>query len=181
VSLTLDQAAAVVGGHCWAERRLFERLGSWVAPSVSMEAKLLLDRHSQHAAWRAGQWWDRLPVLAQVDRDDLVTSPDRWAVLFAATDAGRLAPADESTADVSRLALAYRLLLPRLAASYERLAGLTSPMADGPVIRTLRHVAADIRADWAEGEFLLEDLIVSAGHATAAAAAVAEAESALLS
>jgi hypothetical protein len=201
VSLTLHQSAALVGGHCWVERRLFERLGSWVASSASNEAKLLLDAHSQHAAWRAGQWWDRLPVLAQLDRDELVAAHDRWATLFVATDAGDAIPAGDDpaadhsaadhsaadhsaaahlAADVTRLAVAYRVLLPRVAASYARHARLTTPIADGPVIRTLGQVAADVRADWAEGEFLLETLMSSAAHVAAAAAATARAEQALL-
>jgi hypothetical protein len=202
LSLTLHQSAAVIGGHCWIERRLFERLGSWAAPSASDAAKLLLDAHSQHAAWRAGQWWDRLPVLAQLDREELVAPDDAWAALVA--EAGAAAPAglqpaaevagvagsragadgagaaDPGTADVRCLAIAYRVLLPRLAARYERHAAMTTPMADGPVIRTLRQVAADIRFDWAEGEFLLKELISSGAHAAAAAAAVAAAELAVL-
>jgi hypothetical protein len=172
VSLTLHQSATLIGGHCWIERRLFERLGSWVAPLASAQAKLLLDSHSQHAAWRAAQWWDRLPVLAQLDRDEQVAPADDWAAMLA----GAGGEVDPDLADVSHLAVAYRVLLPRLAARYARHARLASPTADGAVIRTLALVAADVRADWAQGEFLLEELVSSAAHAAAAASAVAETE-----
>jgi hypothetical protein len=172
VSLTLHQSAALIGGHCWIERRLFERFGSWVAPLASDRAKLLLDSHSQHAAWRAGQWWDRLPVLAQLDRDEQVIPDDDWVARIAAAGADQ----DADLADVGHLAVAYRVLLPRLASRYARHARLATPPADGAVIRTLAQAEADVRADWAEGEFLLEELISSAAHAAAAASAVAETE-----
>jgi hypothetical protein len=203
VSLTLQESAALVGGHCWVERRLFERLGAWVAPTAWPAAKLALDRHAQHAAWRAAQWWDRLPVLAQVDREALVVAPSSWAGLAGSVlAAAPAAPADPVTpadpapaleatgagpdpladatsaggADVARLAVAYRILLPRLAVAYQRHVQLTSAVADGPVVRTLGQALADIRADWAEGEGIVQDLVVDERSVAAASAATARVE-----
>jgi hypothetical protein len=172
VSLTLQQAAARAGGHCWVERRLFERLGGWVAPSTSASAKLLLDSHAQHAAWRAEQWWVRLPVLASIDREALVAPPGHWAAALS----------DLSTEgrDGARLALAYRVWLPRLAVAYDHHLAATTPVADASVARTLRQVLADIRADWAEGEAVLQELIVTSADVSGAAATVAAGEALLV-
>ena len=94
------------------EGRLFEILGGWVASTDDVDAKLLLDRHSQHHAWRADQWWDRLPVLADVDRPALVAAPSPGI--------GAVAEALAALAgDVPRLAGAYRVALPRLVAAYQ--------------------------------------------------------------
>jgi hypothetical protein len=263
-TLTLQQSAALVGRHCWVERRLFELLGAWSVTAPSDVATLTLDRHSQHAAWRAEQWWARLPVLAGVDRQSLVVAGPRWSALAGPALAGPAlagpAPADPAPSGagpehggrpgragpapggpapggpapggpalagpalagagpehggrpgrgapnagggdpavaapagdgrpqgataapadgIGRLAVAYRVLLPRLAVAYARHAEMTTPVADGPVIRTLGQVRADLTGDWAEGEALVQDLIVDAGSVAAVAAAVAAAERAFL-
>ncbi len=172
MSLTLEESAAIAGGLCWVERGLFQRLGAAVAPSSTAQVKVLLDRHSQHAAWRAEQWWDRLPVLTGVERDDLVKPPARWAAALekpAGSD-------DPPASDVTRLAVAYRVLLPRLAVAYDHHIERVSPVAEGPVRRTLGQVIVDVRADWAEGEARLQKLIDDAETTDAAAAAVASVE-----
>ena len=89
VGLTLDDAARLAGAHRWAEMRLFEVMGSWVAGTDDVDAKLLFDRHSQHHAWRAGQWWERLPVSAGVDRDGLVVAPSPAVQAAAAAPSSR--------------------------------------------------------------------------------------------
>jgi hypothetical protein len=168
VSLTLHESAALVGGHCWIERRLFARLGAWSQQDETPAVKLLLDRHAQHAAWRAEQWWERLPVLAQVDREELVTAPEGWGQLLAADRDEVVAP--------GRVAVAYRVLFPRLSTRYGRHAARTAPVADGPVVRTLGQADADVRADWAEGERLVEDLLADRVAIENATAAIAAAE-----
>jgi hypothetical protein len=170
VTLTVHESAALAGGHCWLERRLFERLGAW-SPAVSAPAaKLLLDRHAQHAAWRAQQWWDRFPILAQIDRDQLVAAPTPWGTVLAED------PPGDAPGDATILAVVYRVLLPRLSARYDRHLDLTSPVADGPVIRSLGQVGADVRADWAAGERVLQDLLTDRAEVGETAAAVAAAE-----
>jgi hypothetical protein len=212
--LTLEAAAALAGEHCWVERRLFELLGRWSAETRHAPSVLALDRHSQHAAWRAQQWWDRLPVLAQIDRDALVTPSPAWLALDDPALAGPDAPGDPAVggsggpavggpdapgdpaiggsggpdgagsgrADpgIGRLAVAYRVVLPRLVVAYGRHAGLTTAVADGPVMRTLGHVRPDLGADWAEGEGVLQDLLVTGEAVEAAATAVTAAEMLLM-
>jgi hypothetical protein len=203
--LGLQEAAALIGEHCWIERRLFELLGRWSALTRHAPATIALDRHSQHAAWRAAQWWDRLPVLAQVDRDALVAPSRPWRALLddpaldgpePTSPSSPSSPASPSSPSspssdgapaegdpdpgVGRLAVAYRVLLPHLVVAYGRHARATSPVADAPVIRTLGHVRPDAIADWAEGEEVLQALLATPDAVAAAAAAVASAEALLL-
>lgn len=156
--LELHAAAARAGGHCWVERRLFERLGAGAAGAAAPAVVRLLDAHAQHAAWRAAQWWDRLPVLAGVDRDALVAPPPGWEALLAELDELDGPAPGPAADDRPRLAVAYRRWLPRLARAYARHLDEASPVSDGPTIRTLRMVLEDVRADWSAGEYRLQDL-----------------------
>jgi hypothetical protein len=172
--LLLEEAARRAGGHRWVEARLFEILGGWVASTADVEAKLLFDRHSQHHAWRADEWWDRLPVLADVDRHGLVMAPSpRVAALV-----GEL-PALGGT--VARLAGAYRVALPRLVAAYQEHRWQTNPAGDGAAIRTLDLLLPDVVADWREGEVLLQRLLAGEADVAAAADTVARLERLLIS
>jgi hypothetical protein len=151
------------------ERRLFEILGGWVATVEEIDPKLMLDRHSQHHAWRAAQWWDRLPVLADVDRETLVCAPSPgWAEVMEAL-ASLACP-------VERLAGAYRVALPRVASSYRDHRQAASHLGDGAVIRTLDYVARDLAKDWAEGEAVTETLLRTDADIDRAAAITARLE-----
>ena len=180
MATTLDDSGRRAGAHRWVESALFALLGGWVPTTPEPAAKLLLDRHSQHHAWRAAQWWDRLPVLADVDRDGLTAAPPGplAAALAAATAvAHRDGAEDGATGTVARLAVAYRVLLPRQWAAYRRHRADAGPVADAATLRTLTIVTADLESDWHEGEAVLQDLIdATAGGAAAAAAAVAPLE-----
>lgn len=167
--MTLEEFGRWAGGHRWLERRLFEVLGSWVVPTIDPEAKLMLDRHSRHHAWRAAQWLDRLPVLADVDREALTAPPSPQAEEMMA----RLG-ALEGLAP--RLAGVYRVALPRLSSRYECHRLAADPVPDGSALRTLRLVSADSEADWKEGERLLQARLVDAGSIQAASDAVSALE-----
>lgn len=148
---------------------MFEILGGWVGSTQQPQVKLMLDRHAQHHAWRAAQWWDRLPVLADVDRDDLVAAPT--AAVSRAMDG----IAACSTA-VSRLAAAYRFALPRMFSAYQHHRAAASPVSDGSAMRTLGLVGADLASDWGEGEVTLQGLISSEASADEAAETVGSLE-----
>lgn len=173
VTLSLSEAAHLAGGHRWVESRLFELLGGWVGSTPEPGAKLLFDRHSQHHAWRAGQWWDRLPVLADIDREALVVAPSAGV----AGSFGALAQLEGTPA---RLAGAYRFALPRLVGSYDRHLAAAHAVSDGAALRTLGIVAADAAADWREGEAVLQDLLVDQASVRASAETVAALEALLL-
>jgi hypothetical protein len=169
LATSLHDSARRGGAHQWAESRLYEVLGGWVATTPEFEPRLMLDRHSHHAAWRAEQWWARLPVLADVDRSELCAPPPGPAGQVADRLAGL-----EGT--VSRLAASYRVVLPRMWAAYEHHRLVASVASDSSVLRTLAIVSVDLAADWREGEVMLQGLIRDRPAAAAAAAAAAELE-----
>jgi hypothetical protein len=169
VSLTLHESAVRLGGFCWTERRIFETLGASSATLGDVEGQVLADRHAAHAAWRAGQWWDRLPVLAVIDRDDLVAAP-------STTQAQLYDRLGKESSTVGTLAAFYRVALPRLAGAYRAFESLTSPLADGPARRTLAQVESDIEADRGEGERFLHSLLITETAVDEAAATTASLE-----
>lgn len=171
--MLLEDAARLAGGHRWIESRLFEILGGWVASTDEVEAKLLFDRHSQHHAWRAAQWWDRLPVSSGLDRDAYM----RPATPEVAAAADLLAGLTDT---VARLSGTYRVALPRLAAAYQHHRSKASPQSDGASIRTLDLLRPDVLGDWFEGEVALQEILVDIGAVEAAAATVASLEGVLL-
>jgi hypothetical protein len=170
VSNDLEAVARRVGANRWMEIRLFEILGTWVPTVSEARVKVLLDRHSLHHAWRAQQWWDRLPVVAGIDRPGLVAPPSATVELLL----DHLAALEDSAA---RLAGAYRVAIPRLAGTYETQVQQLSPVADSSVLRTMHIVRADLESDWREGEFTLQALLVDAEAVGVAAGAVAGLES----
>lgn len=172
MSTTLEESSRRAGAHQWAESRLFEILGSWVSTSPEPEVRLLLDCHSQHCAWRASLWWDRLPVLADVERAALCRPSDR-----AAEAAARHMASVSGT--VGRLACAYRVALPRLWTAYERHRRAAGGVSDGSVVRTLGIVSPDLAADWHEGETLLQELLSDPANIQEAAAAAGAMEAML--
>jgi hypothetical protein len=167
--LTLQQSGAAVGGLRWVELTMWQTLSAWAADTDDPAAAVLLDVHAAHASWRAGQWWDRLPVLAVVDRPALVAAPDRsWPALASAL-AGLSTP-------VQRLAGAYRVALPRLLAAYALLGPSTSPVADGPLRRTLAQAEVDAAADWHAGTFYLLGVLTDEAAVDEAATTVSALE-----
>ena len=167
--LTLEDSARLAGGHCWVEQRLFEISGGWVRSTQEVEAKLMLDRQSQHHAWRARQWWDRLPVLDDVNRGGLVVPPTPAVAAVMLALSGL-----EDT--VARLAGLYRVALARVHVSYRSHKALAGPVADASVLRTLDIVGRDVVRDWTEGEAVLQSLLTTRRAADDAAAAVGRLE-----
>lgn len=169
----LMEAATVIGSYVWWERRCFEVLGGWTVAFDDPVTKAMVDRHAAHHAWRAAQWWDRLPVLAQIDRTDLVVAPPNTLPAMMVT-LGQL------TSPLGRLAGAYRVAMPRLATGYRSHLARISAVADGPTIRTLTMVLADIDADWREGEAGLQQAMGTPAETFAAGYTVARLEAILL-
>ena len=58
--LTIEESARMVGAWAWAESHLYEVVGSWVPSTAWPGAKVWLASASQHHAWRAQVWYERL-------------------------------------------------------------------------------------------------------------------------
>lgn len=129
----------------------------------------MLDRHSQHHAWRARQWWDRLPVLDDVDREGLVVepSPAVGAVMAELT---------QLLGTAIRLAGLYRVAMARVHVSYRDHRKLAGEVADSSIVRTLEIVGRDVVRDWTEGEAALQSLLISTESVDGAASTVARLE-----
>jgi hypothetical protein len=159
-ALPLDDQARVIGGYQWIERRLFEVLGGWVTSEPVAEARLLFDLYSHQHAWHGELWAERLPVLDGLDPATLVLPPsvevDRLLVLFSGGAPGQ-APAVGGT--LLRLVGLARVVLPRLIAGYGLHLRRAAPVADGPVVRSLRLVVRDEIEAWQATETLVQTLV----------------------
>lgn len=172
---TLEETAARNGAYCWVEHRLFALTGARSAdPGLPPALRVLLFQASAQHAAHAARWFDRLPVLATMDREALVRpyGPALGPLVAFLGDDGPLpddgppsgggplpgdgplpgggpegAAAADPRAGFRFVAGLYRVALPHLLASYRAHAARLSPVADEPS----RQTAADVvRAEEAE-------------------------------
>lgn len=145
-ALPLQDAAARHGAFSWTEQRLFALTGAWAAaPGPPDDARLLLFEWSAQHAWHAQLWADRLPVLADVDRQELVRPPST-ALAMALEALGPPAPGGGTAAAAHAagfLAALSKVVLPGLLAAYRAHGGLLVPVADRPAARALTLVVRD--------------------------------------
>src|SRR6476646_3320468 len=73
---TVEESARRVGNYKWAEMRLFEVLGGWVATVPELDVKLVLGRHTYHHAWHSELWHKRLPELREMNQERLTLPPN---------------------------------------------------------------------------------------------------------
>jgi hypothetical protein len=165
-ALSLEASARRVGHYCWIEMRTFEILGGWSASVPDPGVKAALATHSRQHGWHAELWHDLLPDIGGTDPD--VGRPPRCsesgkvasfvappgAALVAFVDALAAPKAPELT--IEKLVGAYRVLVPHAISTYDHHLERTSPISDGPTIRSLRLVLSDQRDHWHEGEALLQ-------------------------
>jgi hypothetical protein len=152
---SVEETARRVGNYKWAEMRLFEVLGGWVATVPELDVKLVLGRHCYHHAWHAELWDKRLPELREMNTTRL-TAPANDSIAEL-VDAIREPEAPELT--IEKLVGVYRVLLPRKIAAYTYHLNATSRITDAPTQRSLQFILQDEHADWTEGEMLLQSLI----------------------
>jgi hypothetical protein len=156
VAESIEASGRHIGHHAWVEMRLFETLGRWSGTVSDPRARALLAAQSHHHAWHAELWHALLPALPHLPAADLVAPSEATSELVAT-----LAELDEAPApadDVSRLAAIYRVALPRVTAAYRDHLARTTPVTDGPTIRALGLVLADLDADTRAGLDLLAAL-----------------------
>ena len=151
----VEESARRVGNYKWAEMRLFEVLGGWVATIPELDVKLVLGRHTYHHAWHSELWHKRLPELREMNPERLTVPPNDAFVTFM--DAIREPEAPELT--IEKLVGVYRVLMPRLIGVYTYHLNGTSRITDAPTIRSLKFALQDEFEDWRDGEMLLQSLI----------------------
>lgn len=159
-ALPLEAQARVVGGYQWIERRLFEVLGGWVLSEPVAEARLVFDVYSQQHAWHAELWAERLPVLDGLDPATLTVPPTPEVDSLLARLAGGVAGHDPAAGGtLLRLVGLARVVLPRLVTGYGLHLRRAAPVADGPVVRSLRLVMRDELEAWQATETMVESLV----------------------
>jgi len=67
----VEETARRVGNYKWAEMKLFEALGGWIATVPELDVKMRLGTHCYHHAWHAELWHKRLPELREMNPDRL--------------------------------------------------------------------------------------------------------------
>lgn len=182
--LTLEEAAALHGAYRWAELQLFALTGAWAAgPDLPPGVRVLLfEASAQHAA-HAARWFERLPVLATVDRDDLTRplgpvlgpvmqalgegapapSPDPGAPVAPApsadpgADGASPGPGTRAEAGIRFVAGLAEVVLPALVESYRRHLTRLSAVADEPSRRTVAEVLRAEEAELAAARALLAE------------------------
>lgn len=149
MTLTLQEAAVRHGAFSWIELRLFELTGAWAAaPTIPEQARATLFSASAQHAWHAQLWFERLPVLAQVDRHRLVR-PVGTAAPQCITDLALAPSAQDHLGSQGRALLAGLAhgLLPALLESYLAFGTHLTEIADGPSLRVLDLVSTDTLAE----------------------------------
>jgi hypothetical protein len=157
VAESIEQAGRRVGAHAWVAARLFEVTGRWSTTVDDPRARVRLGVASRRYGWHAELWHGLLPAVPHLGVDDLVAPPDDLAPLLAEIDELDTADlgdrgddrttAGDGDADTEKLTSLAGRVLPAVVDDLERHLAVTTPVTDGPTIRVLTLVLADLRAD----------------------------------
>lgn len=161
--MSMEEAAAAVGGSAWAESSLYEAVGQWASTASSPAAKLYFDGASQHHAWRAERWDEELGGrLVQAFGGP---GPGPADARRSFSEAARLLVKHlgQTEGDIQRVAVHCRVVLSRSACEYRWWAQRLGYASDGPMARAIHFVLDDVSADWAQGNALLAELMEEAG------------------
>ena len=164
-SFDVAETARRVGHYKWAEMRLFEALGGWVATVPELDVKMRLGTHCYHHAWHAELWHKRLPELREMKPERLTVPANEAMERFV--DA--MTEPEDRDLTIEKLVGVYRVLIPRFIAAYTFHMNNTSEITDAPTIRSLRFILQDELDDWRDGEMLLQSLITTPDHVRRAA------------
>ncbi len=173
--LTIEESATLAGAWAWAEASLYEVVGGWARSTTHPSTKVYFDACSQHHAWRAQLWQERLParlVATRAAASDLLKP-----LSDGAAQVMKVLSCLEG--DVERLAGYCRVVLPRTVVAYRSWQRRCTDASDRPVARALGFATDDALADWERGSALLVDLLDNASAADAvdrAAEATSEVE-----
>ena len=151
----VEESARRVGAYKWAEMRLFEALGGWVATVPELDVKMRLGTHCYHHAWHAELWHKRLPELREMNPDRLTKAANDGMVAFVEA----LTEPEAPELTLEKLVGVYRVFIPRFISAYTYHLNATSQITDAPTIRSLRFILQDEYDDWRDGEMMIESLL----------------------
>jgi hypothetical protein len=168
----VEESARRVGAYKWAEMRLFEALGGWVATVPELDVKMRLGTHCYHHAWHAELWHKRLPELREMNPDRLTKPANDGMVAFVAA----LTEPEAPELTLEKLVGVYRVFIPRFISAYTYHLNATSQITDAPTIRSLHFILQDEYDDWRDGEMMIESLLETPEDVERAAAHQAKLE-----
>lgn len=171
--MTAVQTARVVGELHWVTSRLFEVLGLWAAEADRPDIAVSMATSSRHLGWHTADLAELLPDSVLLE--DGAKSEPHSAGVDGAVEAIRAMPGS-----LERLAVAHRVLLPRIAARCVAVERASTNHSDAAVARVLAFLLADLRRDRDDGEALLGCLLTDVALVEKANARVLEAESRLV-
>ena len=165
-SFNVEETARRVGNYKWAETKLFEALGGWIATVPELDIKMRLGTHCYQHAWHAELWHKRLPELREMNADRPTQPPNQELVAFV--EAMMEPEAPELT--IEKLVGVYRVFIPRFIAAYTFHMNNTSRITDAPTIRSLNFILQDEFDNWREGEMMIQSLLETPDDVQRAAA-----------
>jgi hypothetical protein len=127
-SFDVEESARRVGNYKWAEMKLFEALGGWVATVPELDVKMRLGTHCYKHAWHAELWHKRLPELREMNPDRL-TQPANDALVRFVEAMTEPEAADQT---IEKLVGVYRVFIPHFIAAYTYHRNNTSQITDAP-------------------------------------------------
>jgi len=104
----VEESARRVGNYKWAEMKLFEALGGWVATVPELDVKMRLGTHCYKHAWHAELWHKRLPELREMNPDRLTQPANDAMVQFVEAMTEPEAP----DMTIEKLVGVYRVYIP---------------------------------------------------------------------
>ena len=162
----VEESARRIGNYLWAEMKLFEALGGWVATVPELDVKMRLGTHCYKHAWHAELWHKRLPELREMNPDRLTKPANDDLVRFVEA----MTEPEGPDMTLEKLVGVYRVYIPRFVAAYTFHKNNTSQITDAPTIRSLNFVLQDEMDDWREGEMMIQSLIETPADVARAAA-----------
>ena len=168
----VEETARRVGNYKWAEIKLFEALGGWVATVPELDVKMRLGTHCYKHAWHAELWHKRLPELREMNPDRMTVPANDAMVRFVEA----LTEPEAPELTIEKLVGVYRVFIPRFISAYTFHLNSTSQITDAPTIRSLRFILQDEYDDWRDGEMMIQSLLDSPAEVERASARQAELE-----
>jgi hypothetical protein len=154
IPLHLQAAGRQIGAFRWIEKQLFHILGSWSTKVSEPTVKVMLDEQSFEFAWHAELWADRLPEHRGLTPQGL-TAPASTAI---AAFFRELVDLTDKTSSIEKLAIIYRVVIPRLVTTYSSYLGQDA--GTDATQRALRLVLADEQIAWKAGERQIQALLI---------------------
>jgi hypothetical protein len=175
-SFSVEETARRVGNYKWAETKLFEVLGGWIATVPELDIKLRLGTHCYKHAWHAELWHKRLPELREMNPARLTVPANDALVRFV--DA--MTEPEDASLTIEKLVGVYRVYIPHFISAYTYHLNNTSEITDMPTIRSLKFILQDEFEDWRDGEMLIQSLLETPEHVDRATAHQAKLEKLML-